>query len=112
MSPATAPIRSLPRRLGRPFRAIALSAALLASAHSCAPSEAAVQAASPTGASTEEPAASRVVMPTSGLAQDPLWHDGLAEVNRYAMTRSQYGQIRTFDAILLVVKEESTRNSW
>ena len=65
-----------------------------------------MQAASPTGASPEEPAASRVVMPTSGLAQDPLWHDGLAEVNRYAMTRSQYGQIRTFDATLLVVKEE------
>ena len=59
MSPATAPIRSLPRRLVRPLRAIALSAALLAFTHSCAPSEAAVQAASPTGASPEEPAAAR-----------------------------------------------------
>lgn len=33
------------------------------------------------------------------------WYDGLAEVNRYALTQNRYGKLRTGDAVLIFVTE-------
>ncbi len=42
-------------------------------------------------------------------AEAPLWDDGLAEVATYAARRVQYGKPRSYDAVLILVKEEFTR---
>ncbi|HEY4682483.1 MAG TPA: hypothetical protein VIH17_04445 [Candidatus Acidoferrales bacterium] len=41
-------------------------------------------------------------------AEAPLWDDGLAEVATYAARRVQYGKPRSYDAVLILVKEEFT----
>ncbi|MFQ5927323.1 MAG: hypothetical protein ACE5MH_07810 [Terriglobia bacterium] len=66
-------------------------------------------AASPPAAFTPGTAGSAV-----GAAFDPgwsqavLWDDGQAEVGLYLARRPQYGKIRTFEAMLIVVKEDFT----
>lgn len=42
----------------------------------------------------------------SGWAADPIWDDGQAEVSVYASERVVYGETRTFDTTLIVVKED------
>ncbi len=42
-------------------------------------------------------------------AEAPLWDDGLAEVATYAAHRAQYGKTRSYDAVLIVVKEDFNR---
>lgn len=39
-------------------------------------------------------------------SQVPLWDDGQAEVALYAARRLQYGKLRSFEAVLIVVKED------
>lgn len=39
-------------------------------------------------------------------AQAPLWDDGQAEVALYVARRPQYGKVRSFEAVLIVVKED------
>lgn len=59
-----------------------------------------------------------LLLPTAGLAggaraplqaawaADPVWDDGLAEVAIYAARRVIYGAPRTYDAVLITVKED------
>ncbi len=42
----------------------------------------------------------------AGWAQAPLWDDGQAEVALYAARRPQYGKLRDFETVLIVVKED------
>ncbi len=44
-----------------------------------------------------------------GWAAAPVWDDGRAEVNTYAAHRVQYGKSRSYDAVLIVVKEDFNR---
>ncbi len=37
---------------------------------------------------------------------DKMWEDGLAEVGHYHATRMRYGKLRTYEAVLVVVKED------
>lgn len=115
MNPTTAPARSMRPLL---LALCALLGVAIGAMMGCVAGEAAVPTAPEGGPALSAVAASSAggeagaapgalaSIPRNTLATDELWHDGLAEVSHYAMTRSQYGRVRSFDGVLLVVKEE------